>query len=280
MRWFEPFTILTTTLCWAAIAGAEVPSAEPAPRSSGCDLAQSKENRISCERRELDALKSEHTALVESCGKMLPSSLRSELTAQEKMWKMELGGECADADCVASAIHQRDHAIIGAFPQCGAPNRASDTENEIPDNKSGMLPARWLPAEGPGQDVPFHFESKTSTEGTMSTKLGGAGEQFHGRYVRLEEASKGEVVTTIYDGWSGPQWEVWQHDANGNWTAAATSIGGFARFYSGKVVAILAGDRGSSMRCQMSLKEPQVGLAGGGEGNCQISSGGLLRLVF
>jgi hypothetical protein len=57
-------------------------------------------------------------------------------------------------------------------------------------------------------------------------------------------------------------------------------VGEFAAFYTGKVVATLSGGRGHSMRCQLSLNDPEGGLLGGGSGRCQVSDGGSLSLEF
>ncbi|MDX1385626.1 MAG: hypothetical protein R3190_18380, partial [Thermoanaerobaculia bacterium] len=83
-----------------------------------------------------------------------------------------------------------------------------------------------------------------------------------------------------YDGWSSPEWETWTHDSEGHWTPTGVSFGEFARFYTGKVVATLSSRDGISMRCQITLREPQSGLLGGGSGACQISDGGKLSLEF
>ncbi len=110
--------------------------------------------------------------------------------------------------------------------------------------------------------------------------LGKAGEFFRGRYVRVEQSTKGHLVTTVYEGFSGPEWEIWGHDSEGHWTATGVSFGEFAHFYTRRVLATLKGDRDDSMRCQFTLREPPEGLLRGGVGRCQISDGGHIHLEF
>jgi hypothetical protein len=47
----------------------------------------------------------------------------------------------------------------------------------------------------------------------------------------------------------------------------------FMQTYSGKVIALLLGDRGSKMRCRFRLANPAEGMSGGGVGECQVSGG-------
>jgi len=143
-----------------------------------------------------------------------------------------------------------------------------------------MLPARWTPPGGRSQEVPFSFEAENSKTGMMFTTLGKGGEHFRGFYVRVEQSTKGYLVTEVYNGWSSPEWEVWQHDPDGNWTATAKSFGDFAHFYTGKVVATLNGSEKHSMRCRFTLANPQASLLRGGKGECQVSDGGRVDLDF
>ena len=78
------------------------------------------------------------------------------------------------------------------------------------------MQARWTAAEGGTQEVPFSFESESDRQGAMFTMLGKAGELFRGRYVRVEQSTKGHLVTAVYEGFSGPEWEIWGHDSEGH----------------------------------------------------------------
>lgn len=148
-------------------------------------------------------------------------------------------------------------------------------------HERGMLPAHWTAADGKSEPVPFSFEAESSSHGRMVTTLGRGGEHFQGAYMRVEPATKGHIIfTKIYEGWAGPEWAVWQHDADGGWTETASSSAGFAHHYTGKVVASLSGSEHHAMRCHFTLKDPFAGLLHGGEGKCQISDGGQIELEF
>lgn len=142
-----------------------------------------------------------------------------------------------------------------------------------------MLPAHWTAADGKSEAVPFSFEAENSGQGRMFTTLGRGGEHFEGTYLRVEPATKGHIIfTKIYEGWSGPEWAVWQRDADGRWTE--TSSSDFAHRYTGKVLASLRGSASHAMRCRFTLKDPVAGLLHGGGGECQISDGGHIELEF
>jgi len=148
---------------------------------------------------------------------------------------------------------------------------------------TGMLPARWTPAGGSresSEEVPFTFDGEGTSTGLLSTTLGRGGEHFRGSYVLLQESTQGHVVTAVYDGWSTPEWDLWEKDPDGQWTAMATSFGDFADFYTGKVVAYLPGSKGHAMRCRFTLNQPEAGFVEGGTGECQTSDGGAVALEF
>jgi len=255
----------------------------PAP-ASGCETLESWSEQSACASRELAAAQAAHRHIFDTCKARLVDPLRSQLVSQERAWKATLVAECEpdDARCLAEANRQRDAGIKTDYPQCGGaePSPSPLASNITGSAKTGMLPARWTPPKGQPEPVPFSFEAKSASTGTMFTTLGKGGERFHGSYVRVEKSSKDHLVTAIYNGWSSPEWEMWQHDPDGQWTATGVSIGDFARFYTGKVVAVLNSKDGRSMRCQLTLKQPQVGLLGGGSGACQVSDGGRLALTF
>jgi hypothetical protein len=145
---------------------------------------------------------------------------------------------------------------------------------------TGMLPAHWTAPDGRSEAVPFSFEAENSKKGLLLTTLGKGGEHSRGPYVRVEQSTKGHLVTEVYDGWSSPEWEVWHHDADGQWTATAKSFGDFAHFYTGKVVATLKGSENHSMRCRFTLTDSQAGWLHGGTGECQVSDGARVDLDF
>ncbi len=276
----QPYESLAPTRAAAPAASTPPPRAASA---SDCATLPSWSEQNACASRQLATARAAHQHAFDACEAALPDVFRSQLIAQERAWKTTLAAECeaSNTQCQTEAIRQRDEAMRVEYTQCGAPSSLPPVASDVTASaKTGMLPARWTPPKGPAQDVPFGFEAQTSSTGTMDTTLGKGGPHFHGSYVRVEKSTKGELVTAIYNGWSSPEWEVWKHDPDGQWTATGVSIGDFAHFYTGKVVATLSSGNGSSMRCQFTLTEPQRGLLAGGSGACQISDGGRLALTF
>ena len=143
-----------------------------------------------------------------------------------------------------------------------------------------MLPARWTASGGSSQDVPFSFDARGDGTGLLFATLGPGGEAFRGHYVLLQHATAGGLVTEVQDGWSAPEWTVWEKTPDGQWMAEATSDGDFAHFYTGRVVAYLPGDAGHAMRCRFVLEQPDEGFLAGGKGECQTSDGGRVDLEF
>ena len=74
---------------------------------------------------------------------------------------------------------------------------------------------------------------------------------------------------------------TWTADspARGTMTAALNTGEAFLTEYTGKVVANLAGPRGH-MRCRFNLIRPSAGMAGGGEGRCQLPDGTIINAEF
>ena len=58
------------------------------------------------------------------------------------------------------------------------------------------------------------------------------------------------------------------------------SCDGYITYYSGQVVAVLDGDRGTKMRCHFILDERDEGVTGGGWGECQVSNGDRITAMF
>jgi len=164
-------------------------------------------------------------------------------------------------------------AVVGLFGCSGNLPTAEPRD-------TGMLPARWTAPDGRSQEVPFSFEVESAKSGLLMTTLGKGGEHFRGPYVRVEKSTEGHLVTEVYNGWSGPEWEVWHHDADGRWTETAKSFGEFANFYTGKVVATLNGNDDDVMRCRFTLADPEGGWSHGGTGECQVSDGARVELNF
>lgn len=147
-------------------------------------------------------------------------------------------------------------------PDTAAPERAGTkpgaTEAPIPAVKHEKVVFMWKS----GDD---------SLSGRLSTKLPD-GETFEGKYHEITRTATvsdyGDVYNLYYaDPWAGPTW-YW----GGAWPYY-DSVEEFVTRNTGKVVATLEGDRGTKMRCNFKLDDPDRGIKGGGTGECQLSNG-------
>jgi hypothetical protein len=90
------------------------------------------------------------------------------------------------------------------------------------------------------------------------------GRRFVGSYV--------QPVTTEWRDSYAPYWGAF----SGPWGYARPWYGGprssFAMHYGGNALAHLDGPGATRMRCQFALFNPNAGLAGGGQGECQLST--------
>ncbi len=270
----------------APSAGATPSAAAPGREARGavdCSATLSPTERDACEQRALAAARTRHQSEVARCQATLPSFLREQFATAEAAWQTDQSNECEPGDgatrCLLESTQQRNRDLAH---ECGFGGSGEAGEPMPKGPRTGMLPARWKPPEGAVQEVPFSFESlgRDTVRGRMHTTLGSGGERFEGDYLRIQQSTKGDLVTAMSVGWSGPEWQLWKHDADGDWTQEGVSVGEFAHFYTGKVLATLRGDRGHAMRCQLTLKDPEGGLLDGGTGRCQVTDGGSLTLDF
>ncbi len=142
---------------------------------------------------------------------------------------------------------------------------------------SGVLNGRLSVSGRPAEPVTFDFKSDWSGEGgKISTKLPD-GEFFSGRYLQITSATSENAIAPMFQGWDlywrtwGPYGSPWYPD--GDYSSFRTN-------YSGKVIATLFGDKGSTMRCRFRLSDPLSALGGGGTGECQLSTGGTIEVQF
>jgi hypothetical protein len=115
-----------------------------------------------------------------------------------------------------------------------------------------------------GEPVQFAWKSKDGgTTGTMSATLPGE-QTFSGPYLQITSEARS-------DGFE-PMWSGWRH----GWNDRPR----FATLYSGRVMANLQAADGQRMRCHFSLNNPLEGMAGGGQGECQLASGRIVDALF
>jgi hypothetical protein len=123
------------------------------------------------------------------------------------------------------------------------------------------------------RDVTAAFEWKSTDDhaGTLSASLNN-GETFTGKFFQITSESRVEEM--------GPLWGGWHSGWNGWAFWDRTPSEAFVTHYSGRVVANLEGPNAEHMRCRFALVRPSEGMAGGGEGRCQLPSGKNIDATF
>lgn len=131
----------------------------------------------------------------------------------------------------------------------------------------------------PAQSVSMTYATDRFDEGGRLAVTLPSGERFAGRFVQVTSTTAVDTVGPTWAAWGPPMWDEWGPFGE-TWVAGPSDLYTFRRNYSGRVVATLFGDRGSVMRCRFRLADPPVGLAGGGTGQCQLSTGGTIDAQF
>lgn len=113
----------------------------------------------------------------------------------------------------------------------------------------------------------FTWTADSPTHGTMTAALNN-GEAYQGQFFQITHETRVDQLGPLWVGWERRRhwhgWDVWGPDE------------AFLTEYSGRVVANLAGPRGY-MRCRFNLIHPAAGMAGGGEGRCQLPNGTIIN---
>jgi hypothetical protein len=146
-----------------------------------------------------------------------------------------------------------------------------------------VVPACTTIGTGSGEVTGAQQESVTfmwkSTDGGMSGAMTASlpQETFQGRFFQITQQTRGEVLAPLWTHWRRGwyDWPYW----SGPWPPGYSTTQ-FITHYSGKVVATLESPSGQRMRCRFHLVAPASGMAGGGEGECQLSDGRRVRAVF
>ena len=117
---------------------------------------------------------------------------------------------------------------------------------------------------GTSKPVAFTWESTDSVSGGITATFG-SGRVFKGTYFQITRDTRVDRLDPLWDGWGRPyrrsSWRYWGADPGPD----------FVKTYSGRVLANLQSTDGEHMRCRFTLISPQRGMAGGGEGRCQLS---------
>jgi hypothetical protein len=119
--------------------------------------------------------------------------------------------------------------------------------------------------------VHFAWESSDNVSGTMYATLPD-GSIYAGHYFEITTETTVDTLGPLWVGW-GPRWRggEWNY-----WGAGPE----FVTHYSGQVVANLANPDGRHVRCNFQLVHPDQGLAGGGDGDCQLPNGKTIDTTF
>ncbi len=120
---------------------------------------------------------------------------------------------------------------------------------------------------GSQKPVAFTWQSEGDNTGDITATFG-TGRVFKGTYFQVTRDSRVDRMEPLWDGWGRPYrrnaWRYWGPDTGSD----------FVKTYSGRVLANLHSEDGEHMRCRFTLISPQRGMAGGGEGRCQMSESG------
>ena len=126
-----------------------------------------------------------------------------------------------------------------------------------------------------GDAVNFSWKSDdgSGASGRLSATMAD-GTIFSGDYVEItrQTESAGEPV---WDGWDRGLW-------SGGPVGSEEPMPAFASptLYTGRVLANLRSGDGRSMRCRFHLNVPTQGMAGGGQGKCDVKDGGSIDALF
>jgi hypothetical protein len=144
---------------------------------------------------------------------------------------------------------------------------------------TGPIAGQLMIPGQPNQRVTLTYATDRFDEaGRLSVTLP-TGESFSGRFVQVTSTSAVESIGPTWAAW-GPMWDDWGPLGDSEWIGGPQDVWTFRKNYSGRVVATLFGDRGHMMRCRFRLVNPPGGMADGGTGECQLSSGGKIDAQF
>jgi hypothetical protein len=120
---------------------------------------------------------------------------------------------------------------------------------------------------GTRKPVAFTWQSTDSVSGDITATFGN-GDVFKGNYFQITRDTRVDRLEPLWDGWGRPyartSWKYWDRDEER----------AFIKEYDGRVLANLRSAEGDHMRCRFTLISPSRGMAGGGEGRCQLSETG------
>lgn len=125
-------------------------------------------------------------------------------------------------------------------------------------------------ARGGSTTATFVWKSSGVRSGTMTANLS-TGATYAGPFFQITSETTIEELGPLWTGWGNRwRWRGWTY-----WGPTQSTL----THYSGRVLANLAGPDGQ-MRCHFRLMRPGAGMAGGGQGRCQLPSGTIIDATF
>jgi hypothetical protein len=119
-------------------------------------------------------------------------------------------------------------------------------------------------------EISIEWHGADGGAGIMSATTGD-GRAFQGAYLEITAGVRHDQLAPLWRGWDASRgWRSWSPD-----TEPA-----FVKTYDGMVLANLSADTGERMRCRFKLESRSRGMAGGGEGKCQLPGGKTVRAAF
>jgi hypothetical protein len=122
---------------------------------------------------------------------------------------------------------------------------------------------------GGGPGVRFSWTAQDAVKGQMTATFD-SGESYTGQLFQITSDTRVDDVAPLWVGW---------HRRSGGWGYWDAGPE-FVTHYSGRVLANLTNASGDHMRCNFRLVRPSSGMAGGGEGKCQLSGGRAIDATF
>ncbi|MDB5459342.1 MAG: hypothetical protein JWO72_1083 [Caulobacteraceae bacterium] len=116
----------------------------------------------------------------------------------------------------------------------------------------------------------FTWMSSDPRTGEMTAMLS-SGQTYQGAYFQVTRETTVDQLAPLWIGWDGrARWHGW-----GAWGPTQSTL----TEYTGRVLANLDGP-GGHMRCTFQLIRPAQGMAGGGQGRCQLPDGTMINATF